>query len=450
MKIFISQKWILASSFFVSAFAGVLLVPLIARLTPADFLASVAILYMLGALFGGLDVLKPVFVRELSTRYSIGEQVKIKNHFNFAIYWGGVTALLVFCILYLFFLDRLGFTAIWIIASSSFIYNINMLFYSVLDSKGKTGLSQLYKAGSTALLYLGFCFLAILGVYDITIFALVFPVGQLAAAIFGFWSSKSYLLYQRGCEDLSGTQFKETFFFNLYRAAVDFSDRLILSNFLSSQLYSSYSLAYEAVSRSNIPVQYYCVYNYPKLCRENPSEGRRLRGYLNISLFVFVMFALGALLLLPFNDDILSIYLGAGYSQYGFVVSFLLLCAALQSFNILYQDVLRMEGKYILLRRLFGSQVLIFLVILYPLYFYFDIEGLLGAVLILKAASVPACCYYMTRSIFKIDPYLLLFLVSLFVSIIFFVIFGGVFLGFSVFAALFISLCVQYFFLFDR
>lgn len=381
------QVVLMALSLFLVAVVGVAVVPLMSRMLSHDAMVKVSFMMMMTGFVAGVDILKPIFIRDF-TKFIV-TKIPIENSIKQAFIYGVGLSFLLALILTWFYGEVIGYLAALLLSMTPLAVIQSSIYYSSLESKFRVGESQLIKAVGTCVLYLFFAILSIAKVEKMVAYAAVFLSSYVVILLFLIFFTRNIVDASSGIV-ISHDKIRSTARFNLARVALDYLDKFLISKYAPSGAGVVYIVFSELLLRANLPIQYYTVQQFPVLCAAN-NDGiyqEHLKRFFGRMLILLVVIFLVMIFVSAFSREILNIYLGAGYSSNEQYVKLVAIIVLLAGCNIVVPDLLRVEGRFILLERIYYIQLTLFVVTILLSWFWVGVEGLLFSVIFLKSASL--------------------------------------------------------------
>lgn len=390
-----SQKVLLAFAAASPALVAVIVLPILARLLSPELMGAISVILMLGAFFGGFDILRPVFVRSFAQRFINHEIVPVRIELLLTVSLGLVVTAVFFTICVVFFGRYLNLLSAGLLAISGFWFCVSILFWAILDGSGRVGFAQFVRGAFAMVLYLAYLLFARINA-EISTYAWFFLFTQLAICFIFYASTKSKLSWVGlGCESppWGRGQIVDTLKVNASKIFIDFTDRLVLGKILSPHVFAAYSMIYDVASKLNIGPQYINSYFYPKLCAEYSSESRerfvaRIRRLVLLGGINFAALIAVAGIVSFWSDELVTLYMGDRYAEFGIFLTYLLLVSAVYSLAFYGQSCTRAVGDFSGLAQSFNISVFFGLFFGVGGYFVFGSTSILLMVLFLKSPGI--------------------------------------------------------------
>lgn len=415
------QKLLFVSSLVITGVIGLITIPVISRNLPSEKMAAISILFLLNAFFGVFDVLKPVFTRAFVQHRSSSTSIPVWHGCILSGYLGlGFSVIMYFVGVFFFdrFFDRIS---IMFLALGAIFFFFSIVFWSVLESTDRVGLSQFIKALSIAALYIFYC---ILSFFDIQLidYAIIFASVQCFILAVYYFLSRGSINWSRKKESLwHFSEVTSTIQLNISKLIIDFSDRLIFAKLIPINIFAAYAISYDLAAKLNIFPQYLNAYMYPKLCASHVSkiEGKffkDIKKHLLIAGVNFIILAFIALLLSMVTDELLAIYAGENYRQYGYILSYLIMVSAVYSFSFYGQILLRAMGNFSGLAKAFSVTAFISLGFALISYSVWGIDGFICAVVFFKSPGIGILAYIFDLCFSRFICIIFVIIVNLFIG----------------------------------
>tara|TARA_R110001592_G_scaffold63566_2_gene194750 strand:+ start:2530 stop:3795 length:1266 start_codon:yes stop_codon:yes gene_type:complete len=377
------QKVLLLVSVVLGALVGLGSVPIMTRGFSDGELALASLILLFNGMFGVFDFFRPVYVSTFAgsaIRISVGDIVRsscvivlltsvffIPPYFYvFSDYISAFSYVIIFCSFVLFVFS----TGLW----------------GALDANRQVGLSSFLRVIGTSLVYAMFAVMALTGGWSLEIFTLVLFGSQLIVMIATILFSLSLL--ERTLKVNVGRRFYKqgflTFFQNASKIIIDFSDRLFIAKFFSGAFVGIYNVFYDVSSRSNTPSQLVSSYYYPRLCGDPGS----IPSFMKLGLMMSTLILIVALAFFLAGGKLVSLYFGSDMYEYSDLFTSMLTLWSLFSLAFFAQSVMRSSEQYGVLLSMFGVSSILGLVLMYPLYQWLGLSGILIAVLVMKLPGV--------------------------------------------------------------
>ncbi len=383
------QKYYLVFSFFVTALVGAASYPLLARTYSTDEFATITILFFLNGFFSFFDFLRPAIVKELH-KFSSADRVNINNFVFLSARYAFFSSTIVFFV-FCFILDkRFTFHEAVVVSASSFLFLIYSVWWAVFEFRQKVGLAALIRM-------VGFLFFTV-GVLinhflNINIAPAFYFVLSHILVFLCFIFIGSRMVSLSASNTSASNDFAKDVLFtlpqNIAKLIIDFSDRTIISVQGSPVLVSLYNSLYDVSAKSNILSQLYTMYNWPRLCRGEV----KIQHYLSFGLFISIILASISFLLIPFNEVVVSLYLGSNFSNESSFLSVFFMVASLYSLAFFSQGALRSVDCFNVLALHFSLCAIAGLILMLILYFLYGVSGVLLSLLVLKSPGLIGMLY---------------------------------------------------------
>lgn len=259
------QKSLIAAALVLSAFSGIISIPVVSRIEADKVVASVVTIFMLMTLMGGFDITRPVFVREFSQGTA---RIKILEPLVISAAWSSISSVFVALVLFISFGHFFELKLVITLSIGCFFYFISSPFVSTLEARGSVGTAYFTRSLTLSLFYLGSASLAIFN-RPLFEYSLLFSACLLAQLALAFRLSRTLwkFSWERGQSSVQNIAF--TAQANFAKIFVDFSDRFILARLLPSQMFAAYTLFFEFSAKANTITQALNSYIYPKLCKRS-------------------------------------------------------------------------------------------------------------------------------------------------------------------------------------
>ena len=372
------QKILLLVGAVIGALAGVLLVPVIARLYPSGDLAVLSLLLMMHSFFGVMDVLKPIYIRDISRDSSLC------NYYNLILpsfFSGLFFAAIVFLILNFGLSEYFSYVDKVFVSLAVLIFVIYSSMWAVLDAHERVGTGALIRGSSTAALYITYACKAIFA-FSFSLTSAFFAVQIMA--LFLFWRASR--VHVSGPVSFSNGLSRGALWLmcqNSGKTLADFFDRFFVSSSFASALVGVYNISYDMAAKINLPAQLFSAYWYPLLCRDRTvaSHFLLLGGIYSICVSIF------SIIVYVFGNKFYFLYFGEQFEGYLWLFCVLMNIASLYSVSFFCQAVMRAARQDVelvlsfLLPAILGAAYILF-------YGSQGLAFLLIGVVIMKSSSI--------------------------------------------------------------
>lgn len=381
------QKFLLLAALLISTLAGLVAVPVMSRHLPAEAMAAVSMLLLLVVLLGVFDVLRPNLTRAFVSHGNAPLPIRGYLRLSVRVALGMSAAMLGLGMpFFLRFFSPVELTMLWL---GAFCFLFSVMFWAVLDGRGRVGAAQLARSLQMAGLYSGFALLAVTG-GTLSGFCLVFLVAQVLLVAVLFLLARRELVWQEVSPRIAQGEVWHTMQVNFSRLFIDFIDRLVLARVADAMFISAYALTYDAASKVNIVPQYVTSFLYPRLCEYRLRDSRAAflaitRRVLLLALANFTLIVLLACAISPFADRLVMLYLGGAYAARGHLLVLMLAVTAMFSTAFYGQAWLRAEGRFRELAMTYRVAMLTGLLLGGLGWYLWREQGLVLAVLALKS-----------------------------------------------------------------
>lgn len=391
------------------AFASSLIsISIISKNLSAYELKVATICILAHGLFGILDFLKPLIVREISRDKSFASlgNILLPN-----IILGFVFGALLIIFGYIFARDFLS-TALSI-SVSLFIFFTYSPFWAVLEGRLEMGTAYLIRSFSVGCLYLLTALGSLLSI-KILVTDSIIVANVIALMLFLICGRK----YTHRGRFSGGAAFLRTAlgfsFQNIFKAINDFGDRIAASMLLPINSVGQYNLISDFAGRINFPSQITSSYYYPILCRDHNEIFRFLIVGVSISLSLSVFYVV----LYVFGQGVYIWYFGRASLEYFPIFCALIAAFSNYSLSFFGQAVARSQGMDRELAFAFGFASLMGVGSLYHVITQKDVYAVLLMAGLLKLSSL-----IIMASLYKYVPRISVFSGILIVSNFLFVVY---------------------------
>lgn len=350
------QKWMLIYAAVFPSIAAIFLFPLLSRLLSPASLGTVMTILMMNGVFGAFDVLRPVYISFYSNILKDKNRILIFTSIKLSFVTSFAVSIVVWLLAYFFLQSKIsGFISV-AVAFGGFCLLFSNVFWAILDSTARSGTAQAIKSSLTLSLYISFAILAIFNA-EMSWYATSFTMVQILQ-IFLFWmTSRKYITWRNATvEKQPYSSIWQTVKLNGAKLAIDFSDRLVIGKLGSEAFSSAYFLIYDISAKLNIASQYINVYAYPLLCK-NSGQNRIFSQLSNKLILLASIIYLGiaglSIIFAIYGNQLLSLYLGEAFNNYGATLAFLTLVAANYSLAFYGQSIFRASGEFSALSRIY-------------------------------------------------------------------------------------------------
>jgi len=331
------QKLQLALAPVLSATAAAVSYPLIARSYDAESLAEVGLVLMLHALFGVLDLLKPVLIREIvrDERFATLGNLFVPSVLSGVAFSGIVYAVIAAHLQHVFS----GRDALMLTMSAA-LFILYTPLWATLDAHGRVGTGFLVRSASTAVLYLMLALVP--GLRQATSPAVLLVIVNASTFVAYMVLAQPHL--HTGATRL-GRRFVRSAMNvlaqNAAKAVVDFLDRLYVSVTFPAALIGAYSVTYDVAAKVNLPAQLVAAYMYPELCRGRAEVSR----FALVGAAISGLVSAGAVAVYLFGEPLFAAYFGQGFHGRLWLLVCLLVVSSTYTQSFFGQVVLRANGR---------------------------------------------------------------------------------------------------------
>ena len=162
-------------------------------------------------------------------------------------------------------------------------------------------------------------------------------------------------------------------------------------------MFAAYAAMYDVAAKTNVVPQYINSYFYPKLCllqgNDDNGYGVAVQRLLRVALLNFIGLTLAALVTSISADALFGLYFGGRYAKFGYILPLLLFVAATYSFAFYGQTLLRADGRFDALAKVFNITAFSGILLGAILYYLWGINGAMLAIILLKSPGVGIMLY---------------------------------------------------------
>ncbi len=375
----------------ITACAGLFSIPVLTRKLTPYFFGHISLLLIFFNIFAILDGLRPVIVNYMHSS-SKSRQDIIRTCFVFSWINGLVFASATFGVLIFIYKDTFSLTEIIFLSFAAFFYFPMTNEAGFLEAAERVGFTSLARAVVWAFLYISFICYSLFSLSPEYYAMSLFVMNGLLFLIY-FYAGKDRSTgggFKKNIIMDMGKGIKQVFFFNIYVAIMNFSDRLFISRFLPLNLLGYYSVQYELGTKGNILVAMISRVLYPTFCKKITKEPRArvLSEWARITKFVFFMVFICTLVAFLWSDIIIALYAGKQYAAYSHVLKIIMVGIAVNSLGFMATFLQRADGDFKSQEKAYFKGALLAILAVYPLIANFGLSGAALVYLFARSADV--------------------------------------------------------------
>lgn len=374
------ERLLLASGPILAAAVAAVSLPVITRSYTEETLAAVSLILLFHALFGMLDLLKPVLIREiarnpLSATYAnlLWPSAIAATFLGLAVYVGVAQMLS----------HILSHWDAVILALAAVLFILYAPAWATLDAHERVGTGYLVRALSTVALYLTLA-LAPAFVSD-TLTSVPLATVNLVSLVMYYSLARPHI--HRGSARMSPGFVRAVYHVvsqNASKITADFFDRLYLSLTFPVSVVGTYNIVCDVTAKTNVPAQLISAYSYPRLCRGRLHHNRFVVLGAGVSATIGTA-AFGAYLT---GDALVTAYFGESFANEGWLFACFLLVASVYAQSFFGQAALRASRRDAQLSRAFMLHAIVGAILTLALAPRIGIAGVLLGVMTMKSSSL--------------------------------------------------------------